>query len=311
LWIEAEIQDLTIDRCILGPVRTRGNGEIETLTITNSIVQAIATSNSPLLSVGALKDPIGLAVRLQGRHDPISSFVWDHLSPSTQSAAQVSSDAIPSAALLNGLVNDLNSLIAGPSIYAPDRFDLARLTAETQTLIAKSASGADLLRLNRLLLEQAYPIALADLTLAFDNGLASLSRCTLLGPAYLHRLEASECILDDLVLVENTQDGCVRFTAWASGSVLPRKYESVAIPAGASLFTSRAFGQPGYAQLLETVDHAMLSPAPGVTISAGAENGSEMGAFASQANPIKERSLLIKYQEFAPVGLNPVIIHVT
>ncbi len=311
LWIEAEIQTLTIDRCILGPIRTRGNGEIETLTITNSIVQAIATSNSPFLSVGDLKDPIGLAVRLHGRHDPISSFVWDHLSAATQSAANVSSNAIPSAVLLNGLVNDLNPLIAGPSIYAPDRFDLASLTAETQTLIAKNASGADLLRLNRLLLEQAYPIALADLTLAFDNGLASLSRCTLLGPAYLHRLEASECILDDLVLVENTQDGCVRFTAWASGSVLPRKYESVAIPAAASLFTSRAFGQPGYAQLLETVDHAMISPAPGVTISAGAENGSEMGAFASEANPIKERSLLIKYQEFAPVGLNPVIIHVT
>lgn len=311
LWIEAEIEALTIDRCILGPIRTRGNGVIETLTITNSIVQAISTSGSPLLSVGDLKDPIGLAVRLNGRHDAISSFLWGQLSAATQSAVNVNSDAIPSAALLNGLVSDLNTLIAGPSIYAPDRFTLASLTAETQKLIANNATGADLQRLNRWLLEQAYPIALADLTLAFDNGLADLSRCTVLGPAYLHRLEASECVLDDLVLVENTQDGCVRFTAWANGSVLPRKYESVTIPASAPLFTSRAFGQPGYAQLLETVDHAILSPAPGATISAGAEDGSEMGAFASQANPIKERGLLIKYEEFAPVGLNPVIIHVT
>ena len=76
LWIEAEIQTLTIDRCILGPIRARGNGEIETLKITSSIVQAIATSNSPLLSVTDLKNPIGLAIRLQGQHDPISSFVW-------------------------------------------------------------------------------------------------------------------------------------------------------------------------------------------------------------------------------------------
>jgi hypothetical protein len=311
LWIEAEIQALMLDRCILGPIRTRGNGEIETLTITNSIVQAIATSNSPLLSVGDLKDPVGLAIRLNGRHDPTSIFLWNQLSAATQSAVNVSAQSIPSAVLLNSLTKELNAVIAGISIYAPDRFDLASLTAETRKLIANNATGKELLRLNRLLLEQTYPIALADMTLAFDNGLANLSRCTLLGPAYLHRLEASECILDDRVLVENAQDGCVRFTAWAAGSVLPRKYESVTIPATASLFTSRAFGQPGYAQLLETVDHAILFADPGATISAGAENGSAMGAFASEANPIKERSLHIKYQEFAPVGLNPVIVHVT
>jgi hypothetical protein len=310
LWIEAEIQMLAIDRCILGPIRTRSNGVLENLAISNSIVQAIPTSNSPVLSASDLKDPAGLAVELNGRHDPISSFLWRRLSVGTQNSAAIQSSSV-SPALLSGLVNDLNALITGPSIYAPDRFDFAALTGETQNLIARNAAGADLQRLNRLLLEQAYPIALADLALAFDNGVANLSRCTLLGPAYLHRLEASECILDDLFIVENTQDGCVRFTAWASGSVLPRKYESVTIPPGASLFTSREFGQPGYAQLLETVDHSILSPAPGATISAGAENGSEMGAFASEKNPIKERSLLIKYGEFAPLGLNPVIIHVT
>jgi len=46
-------------------------------------------------------------------------------------------------------------------------------------------------------------------------------------------------------------------------------------------------------------------------ISAGAEDGSEMGAFARDKNPIKERGLLIKYQEFMPAGLVPVIVYVT
>ena len=47
------------------------------------------------------------------------------------------------------------------------------------------------------------------------------------------------------------------------------------------------------------------------TISTGAQDGSEMGAFARDKNPIKERSILIKYQEYMPLGLVPVIIDVT
>jgi hypothetical protein len=325
LWIEAEIQNFCADRCLLGPVRTRGAGAVENLAITNSIVQAIPTSNSPLLVAGDLKDAAGLAVELKGGHDALSTFLWSQLSPATQAAANITATLAVSTALTSGLVADLNAIIAGPSLYDPARFDLAELPPETQALIAASPTGTDLQRLNRLLLEAAFPIALADLTLAFDNGVAELCRCTLLGPAYVHCLEASECILDDLVIAENTQAGCIRFTAWAAGSVIPRKYESVSIPPGAALFTSRAFGNPGYAQLLETADHAILpapqdaatktacagGSTPAQTISAGAQNGSEMGAFASQANAIKERSLLIKYQEYAPLGMNPVIIHVT
>ncbi len=156
----------------------------------------------------------------------------------------------------------------------------------------------------------------ADAALALDDGEVQLSRCTVLGDIVVHRLDASECILRDYAEVDDTQHGCVRFTAWADGSVLPRKYESVRIPPGAPLFTSTDFGQPGYVQLLPTVDSAVLpltdpTAAPQTTISAGAEDGSEMGAFAREKNPIKERGLLIKFQEFMPTGLVPVVIYVT
>lgn len=208
LFIEGEITQLNIDRCILGPVRTRAGGEVETLTATNSIIQAIPTCN------------------------PV---------------------------------------------------------AETQNF------GPDL----------------PDLALSFITGTTNLSRCTVIGLAYLHELFGSECIFDDVIVVDNAQNGCVRFSAWSSGSVIPRQYESVQIPGGTPLFTSRDFGQPGYAQLLENVDNAILSGAQSATISAGATDGSEMGAFASQKNLIKERSLLIKYQEYMPLGLNPILIHVT
>jgi hypothetical protein len=151
----------------------------------------------------------------------------------------------------------------------------------------------------------------ADQAIGMATGVTQLNRCTILGPATIDRLNASECILNSVVNVNDTQDGCVRFTAWSTGSVIPRKYQSVEIPSLAPLFTSRAYGQPGFAQLQQNVDRNIRSGAVGATISAGAEDGSEMGAFARDKNPVKERSLLIKYQEFMPMGLVPVIIYVT
>jgi hypothetical protein len=312
LWIEAEIQQLTIDRCILGPIRTRSGGQLENLTMTNSIVQAIPTTTSSLLTAADIKDPASLAARLQNAHDGLSSFLSAELSPATQALlAAYTGPATPSLALVEAIVSDLNNVISGPLIYQPAFFTLVNLTPAVMQQIAANPSGAALESLNRILLELAYPVDLADLTLGFDNGLADLSDSTLLGPAYVHQLEASECILDDVTIVENAQQGCVRFSAWSTGSVVPRQYQSVQIAPGSPLFVSRSFGQPGYAQLLDGVDDEIVSAAAGATISQGAQNGAEMGAFASQKNPIKERSILIKYQEYMPLGLNPVLIHVT
>jgi hypothetical protein len=137
-----------------------------------------------------------------------------------------------------------------------------------------------------------------------------------LGQFAVHRLQASECILQQLAQVDDSQDGCVRFTAWADGSVLPRQFESVRIPQEAALFTSTDFGQPGYGQLLPLADNAVVPPAtptgqPLNTISEGAVDGSEMGAYARDKNPIKARALLVKFQEYMPAGLVPVPITVT
>jgi hypothetical protein len=139
--------------------------------------------------------------------------------------------------------------------------------------------------------------------LALATGELALSRSTILGTFAVHRLDASECILDGTGGVADTQHGCVRFTAWREGSsALPRQYESVRVATGAGLFVSDDFGRPEYGQLLATAGDA---------IRAGAEDGSEMGAFAREKSAIKERSLLIKYQEYLPLGLEPVIVHVT
>ena len=115
----------------------------------------------------------------------------------------------------------------------------------------------------------------------------------------------------DFAIVDEVQDGCVRFSAYAHGSVVPRPYKSATMSPGAPIFTSNSYGQPGYAQLLETADDAIVGGAAGASISAGAETGSEMGAFSADRNPVKEQGLLAKYAEYMPLGLMPVIVHVT
>jgi hypothetical protein len=312
LWVEGTVQQLVLDRCITGPVRTRDNGAIELLTANDSIIQAIRTAGFGPLVEADLNDPTHLAAKLRDAADPLSQFLKVQLPAATRTALDNYRSANPpDAALQTEIVTGLNTLLSGPSLYTPGRFAHVSLSAAIQALIAAHPAGADLARLNRLLLEAGYPVELADLTLATSAGAVELTRCTLLGPAYIHRLTASECILDDTVMVEDTQHGCVRFSAWASDSVLPRQYESVEVAPRAPLFVSRVFAQPGYAQLLSSVDRAILSGAAGATISAGAQNGAEMGAFAREKNPIKASSLLIKYEEFMPLGLVPVLIYVT
>jgi len=138
--------------------------------------------------------------------------------------------------------------------------------------------------------------------IALTDGDVDLQQTTLMGPAEIHRLHASASILHDVVRTDDRQHGCVRFSVWASGSELPRKYQSIMQAPRAALFCSQEFGRPDYAQLHRGVEKV---------IAEGTENGSEMGAFAREANAIKERSLLIKYQEYLPLGIEPLIIHVT
>ena len=310
LIVEANVEQLTVERCILGGIRARSGGEIESLLVEDSILQAIRTSD-PTTTKPPLADPARLFNRLREHPDPLSAYIHGNLPQSQADVDGFSGTAPPSKAAQNRLAADLGALVGGgSSIYTPARFALVELSDATQALANDSGlSPAELIRLNRLLLEEAYPLELADRALALGDGAVDLERCTVLGGAYAHRLVASECILDDTCLVEDLQHGCVRFTAYASDSVLPRKYECATIAPHAPVFETRDFGQPSYCQLTSTADQAVLS-GPG-SISAGGPTGSELGAFASELGPLRERSLRLKLDEFMPIGLSPVLVYVT
>lgn len=147
-----------------------------------------------------------------------------------------------------------------------------------------------------------------DYALQTEIGTISLARCTVLGRAAVHRLEASECILDDVAIAEDTQHGCVRFTAYAQGSALHAPYRSVMVPPAGPLFVSRRFGEAHYARLRRLADAAIVAPQTGDTILGGAQNGSEMGAFTGEQVTLKKRGLTIKFEEYAPLGVYPVWI---
>jgi len=140
------------------------------------------------------------------------------------------------------------------------------------------------------------------------TGRTHIDRSSIFGEVSLHRLEASEVLITGLVNVIDTQNGCFRFSAAPkeispNKSRLPRPYESFLFTEDTNhWFTSRRFGDPGFAQLSDT--------AP-INIAKGAENGSEMGAFSNLLNPIKFDGLKNKIDEYMPFGLIPIFINKT
>jgi hypothetical protein len=161
---------------------------------------------------------------------------------------------------------------------------------------------------------QALPESLggaAGPAIATTSGEVRLVRTTVVGPCSVHRLDASECILDDVAVAADAQHGCIRFSAYAEGSVVHQPYESVTVAPRAPLFRTRDFGKPDYVRLREGVDDAIRSGRPDASIIAGAENGAEMGAFARERIALKRRGLEQKFSEFMPVGLVPVWIDAT
>ena len=323
IWIEADpdaaagapgaIVELLVDHCVLGPIRTRNGGAVETLSISDSVVQGTspATTGSDL-SASDVSDPELLAKAL-GSDDPLSKTVFSALSTGAQDAITkfLEDGGLLSGTALGKIVAGLNSIIdGGASIYSDEAFLGVTLDPRAAALRAEGAA-VDTAAFNRALLEDAYPVALSPAALALSEGTVVLRCVTVIGRAFVHRLQASDAILDGFTVAEDSQDGCVRFSAVTSGSSVPRRYCSVTIAADAALFTSSAFGEPGYGQLLETADRTIVGGTPNVTITAGAETGSEMGAYSSRLAPIKERGLLSKYAEYMPLGLTPVVVHVT
>jgi hypothetical protein len=110
------------------------------------------------------------------------------------------------------------------------------------------------------------------------------------GGVFCHALEA-----------QNNQTGCLRFCWFApEANRLPQNFGCVT---GVELeFTSTTFGTPGYGQIALDSDDKVREKGPG---------NDEMGAYGFLLNSHKWRNLQIRFREFIPAGIKPVVVPVT
>jgi hypothetical protein len=314
------VRCLEIDRSILGPVRTRSGGLAERVVVTDSILQGFRTSAEGACTAADLFDPVLLyyqlspgratAERPRAQRNPLSAFIWrsaaSDLPPGIR--RQLLGPQEPPVSARQALARALNAVI-GRGVYRPDRWAGVPLSPQAQDLIGQPT--APRAWLNRLLLEDAYPLALAPAACAVAEATVLLNRTTVLGRVIAHRLHATDSILHGFTVAGDLENSSFRYSAATAGSRLPPGFNSTWLSSGATLFTSTAFGHPGYGQLLDTADRAIVGGPPGRTLLAGSSAGAQPGAFPAQGGPANERALRVKYNEYLPFGLVPVIVHVT
>jgi len=122
------------------------------------------------LTGGAIIDPASLAGKLMNGPDAVSVFLRGRLQDSVKAdLATYSASSANAKAVISALAKDLNQVITGPSIYDQARFSHIVLRPETERLLRQNPSGWQLARLNKLLLEDAYP---AELTRSSLTGWA-------------------------------------------------------------------------------------------------------------------------------------------
>jgi hypothetical protein len=110
------------------------------------------------LASGGIIDPTVFAARLAKGLDPVSEFLRSQLADSTKAElATYSAERADARVVLASVVKELNQVISGPSIYERARFENVALRPETEQMLRREVRSQDLARLNKLLLEDAYP----------------------------------------------------------------------------------------------------------------------------------------------------------
>jgi hypothetical protein len=129
----------------------------------------------------------------------------------------------------------------------------------------------------------------------------TVSGITVFGRMRVERIKGKGGIWVHTLEVLNNQTGCLKFSYFSGkGDRLPQNHACVT---GAVLnFVSESFGHPAYAQLDDTTDYRILEQGP---------NEDAMGAFGFLLEAHKWRNLQIRYREFMPVGIRPLLIPVT
>ncbi len=129
------------------------------------------------------------------------------------------------------------------------------------------------------------------------EGRVDIERCTVLGACGMFELEASDCLFVETVLVRDRFRGCVRYSAVATPSVLPRRHRVVDDPR--VHFVSLDRHDPA---------HLRLAPTTAAAVLQGAEDGGELGVFHDLQHGARREALLRRLDEYTPTGLISALV---
>ncbi|MBI1841667.1 MAG: DUF2723 domain-containing protein, partial [Verrucomicrobia bacterium] len=149
----------------------RGNTELARNTTTNWIARLATPVDTFFLKVGDniekqrragssffepthFIDAKALAAKLKAGVDPVSKHVFSALSKETQDAIGLAPESANARSLLS---RDLNRLLEAGPLFETNRFAGVALSQHVQWFVEENPQSHTRIRLNRLLLEEAYP----------------------------------------------------------------------------------------------------------------------------------------------------------
>lgn len=158
-----------------------------------------------------------------------------------------------------------------------------------------------------------FAIAAATDPLAGYSAEATVRNVTILGRARVSRIDGAGGIFTGVLEVFDEQFGCLKYCYFADDSMslpppdevrnrLPQNFACVSGADARLIFTSEFFGDPAYCQLSLECDPRILEEGVG---------NDQMGAFNFLLEAHKWRNLKIRFREFMPAGVKPLLIPVT
>jgi membrane protein len=146
-----------IDSTITHVAPTLGLAENSGSPASPDATGSAAGTDSAVLRANDIREFPTFAAKLKQPTNAASLYLVSRLAPATREAlaAWDGTNALPKS-LRSAVVEDLNALIQGPSIWEGERFPVASLPPALGELLARNPTGKELARLNLLLLQQAY-----------------------------------------------------------------------------------------------------------------------------------------------------------
>lgn len=126
------------------------------------LIVALLFQTSPLFRMADLRDPGGFAVKLREARSPLSKYLsLEFATERRRPLDDYDGCSPPSAKLKKALVDELNQALRDSCLFDEQRFEQVSLPEGVHRAIEQKPQGDALLRLNRWLLEEAYPNEIA------------------------------------------------------------------------------------------------------------------------------------------------------